>query len=370
MGNLKKNICHLTTVHPRNDIRIFLKECISLMQNGYNVNLIVADGQEDENKNGISIYGIEKPKNKLIRVFITPFKIVRKALGLNADLYHFHDPELIVAGLILRLKGKNVIYDIHEDLPRQLFVQKNKLWIKRETMEFFLDVFENFAAKRFTGIVTATPFIGKRFTKINTRTEVVNNFPIPDELASKRINVFKKNQVCYVGGILRVRGILEMVKALEYGDTKLNICGKFENQELREETMKLKGWSNVIDYGFSSREEVSEVLGISMAGLVLFKALPNHINSQPNKLFEYMSASLPVIISNFEHWKEILDRFNCGICVDPEKPEEIARAIKRIKNNPEEAREMGKNARKAVEEVYNWNAEEKKLLAMYASILN
>lgn len=370
MGILSKNICHLTTVHPRQDIRIFLKECSTLSRNGYNVNLIVADGKEDENKNGVSILGIDKPKNKLIRVFITPFKIVRKALGLKADLYHFHDPELIIAGLFLRLKGKKVIYDIHEDMPRQLFVQKNKLWIKRKAMEFFLDIFENFAAKRFTGIVTATPFIGKRFSKINKQTEVVNNYPILDELVSKKANVLKKNQVSFVGGILRVRNILEMVRALEYGDTKLNLCGIFPDQKLREETMKLAGWSNVIEHGFSSREEVSEVLGRSMAGLVLFKALPNHINSQPNKLFEYMSASLPVIISDFEYWKEILNRFHCGICVDPENPEEIAKAIKKIKDNPEQAIEMGRNARKAVEEVYNWSVEEKKLLGLYASILN
>lgn len=370
MSNLKKTICHLTTVHPRNDIRIFLKECTSLMRNGYKVNLVVADGKEDDHIEDISIHGLEKPKNKLSRVFVTPFKIARKALELDADLYHFHDPELIIAGLFLRLKGRKVIYDIHEDLPRQLFVQKNKLWIKRKTMEFILDIYEDFAAKRFNGIVTATPHIGKRFKKINKRTEIVNNFPIKDELSLNEANVAKENQVCYVGGIIRVRGIIEMVKALEYGDTKLNICGKFSTPELKEETMKLKGWSNVIDHGFSTREEVSQVMGISMAGLVLFKALPNHINAQPNKLFEYMSASLPIIMSNFEQWKEIVDRFDCGICVDPENPEEIAGAIKKIKDNPEQARKMGRNARRAVEEVYNWNVEEKKLLGLYASILN
>lgn len=369
MSDFKK-ICHFTSPHPRYDIRIFRKECSSLTKKGYEVSLIVADGKEDERANDISVYGIKKPKNKFVRVFITPFKILRKALKLNSDLYHFHDPELIVAALILRLKGKKVIYDIHEDLPRQLFVQKNKNRLKRKTMEFLLEKFENFGAKRFTALITATPHIGKRFKKININTVVVNNFPILNELAQKDTQVDKVNEVCYVGGILKVRGILEMVKALEYGDTKLNICGEFSSTELKEEAMEMKGWSKVKDYGFSRREKVGEVMARSLAGLVLFQAYPNHINSQPNKLFEYMSASLPVVMSNFEYWKEITDKFNCGISVDPENPHEVAKAIKRIKDNPKEAKDMGKNARRAVEEVYNWGMEEKKLLELYASILN
>nr|WP_298996100.1 glycosyltransferase [uncultured Allomuricauda sp.] len=366
--NLK--ICHFTSPHSRYDIRIFRKECTSLVTQDYNVNLVVADGGTDESAGKVTIHGVKKPKNKLVRVFITPFKILRKVLQLDADLYHFHDPELIIVGLVLRLRRKKVIYDIHEDLPRQLFVQKNRNRIKRKTMEFLLEKFENFGAKRFTALITATPHIGKRFKQINTNTVVVNNFPILNELSQKNTQVDKANEVCYVGGILKVRGILEMVKALEYGDTMLNICGEFPSPELKEEAMELEGWSKVKHHGFSSREKVSEVMARSLAGLVLFQAYPNHINSQPNKLFEYMSASLPVIISNFEYWREITDKFNCGISVDPENPHEVAEAIKRIKDNSKEAEDMGKNARRAVEEVYNWGMEEKKLLELYASILN
>ncbi|RIV72561.1 glycosyltransferase [Flagellimonas aequoris] len=366
-----KKICHFTSPHPRYDTRIFRKECSSLADQGYRVDLIVADGEAEESVDKIHIHGIKAPKNKLVRVFITPFRILRKAIQLNADLYHFHDPELIIIGLILRLKGKKVIYDIHEDLPRQLFVQKHKSKFKRKTMEFFLEKFENFGAKRFSALITATPHIGKRFRKLNDNTWVINNFPILNELAAQKEDYSsKKNEVCYVGGILRVRGIIEMVQALEFGDTKLNICGEFPNSGLKEETMELAGWNNVIDHGFSSREKVGEVMSRSLAGLVLFQAYPNHINSQPNKLFEYMSASLPVIMSNFEYWKEITDKYACGISVDPENPIEVAEAIKKIKNNPKEAKQMGENARKAVEEVYNWSIEKKKLLALYAKLLD
>ncbi len=369
MNNLQNKVCHFTSPHPRSDTRIFRKECLSLLKKGYDVNLIVADGKGDENVDGISIHGIAKPKNKLIRVFITPYKVLRKALKLNADIYHFHDPELIIPGLILKWKGKKVIYDIHEDLPRQYFVQKNK-GLKRKIMEFVLERFENFGARRFTALITATPHIGKRFLKINSDTLNINNFPILNELSAKIENTAKKNEVCYVGGILEIRGIMEMVEALEQGDTKLNICGEFPNAELKERAMQLKGWENVIDHGFSSREKLREVMEQSMAGLVLFQAYPNHVNSQPNKLFEYMSASLPVIMSNFEYWKEITDQYNCGICVDPENPEEVAAAIKTIKENPDMAKEMGISARKAVEEKYNWTVEEKKLFDLYSSILN
>ncbi len=369
MNNNKIKVCHFTSPHPRYDIRIFRKECTSLKKEGYDINLVVADGKEDEKIDGMSIFGVDKPKNKVIRVFITPYKVLRKALKLDADLYHFHDPELIIPALILLWKGKKVIYDIHEDLPRQLFVQKNK-GIKRKLMEFFLERFENYGAKRFTALITSTPHIKRRFLRINPRTENINNFPILDELSTKRTNIIKENEVCYVGGIIKVRGIFEMVRALEFGDTKLNICGKFPTKELKNKAMSLKGWEKVIDHGFSSREQVSKVMERSIAGLVLFQAYPNHINAQPNKLFEYMSASLPIIMSNFKYWEEITNQYNCGICVDPENPEEVAKAIKQIKDNPEMAKEMGRNARKAVEEKYNWNVEEDKLIALYASILN
>ena len=85
------------------------------------------------------------------------------------------------------------------------------------------------------------------------------------------------------------------------------------------------------------------------------------------QMLEYMSAGIPVIASNFSFWQEIIEDAECGICVDPLNPEEIANAIQFIIVHPEEAEQMGKNGRRAVEEKYNWDIEEKKLLEFYKS---
>ena len=93
--------------------------------------------------------------------------------------------------------------------------------------------------------------------------------------------------------------------------------------------------------------------------------MPNHVNALPNKMFEYMSAGLPVIASNFPLWKEIVEGNKCGLTVNPLSPKEIAEAIRYLLAHPEEARKMGENGRKAVLEKYNWDNESRKLMVFY-----
>jgi glycosyltransferase involved in cell wall biosynthesis len=121
--------------------------------------------------------------------------------------------------------------------------------------------------------------------------------------------------------------------------------------------------------GQVNRAEVRNVLGRSVAGLVTFHALPNHVDAQPNKMFEYMSAGIPVIASNFALWRDIIEGNQCGICVDPMNPEAIAAAIDYLIEHPEDAKKMGENGRKAVLEKYNWLMEEKKLINLYKELL-
>jgi len=82
-----------------------------------------------------------------------------------------------------------------------------------------------------------------------------------------------------------------------------------------------------------------------------------------------MAEGLPVIASNFDLWKEIVEKNKCGLCVNPLNPEEIAEAVKYILNNPKEAEIMGKNGIKAVENKYNWGSESKKLINFYAELM-
>ena len=229
---------------------------------------------------------------------------------------------------------------------------------------------ENFAAKRFDTVVTATPFIRERFRRLSSNVVDVNNFPILSELHLPNLNWSKKERaVCYVGGITKFRGIYEMIEAIGQTDAKLLLAGQFSPADGRNRAVIMPGWDRVEELGQLNRNEVKEVLSRSMAGLVVLHPIINYIDSLPIKMFEYMSAGIPVISSDFPLWKEIIEGNQCGICVNPLNPGAIAQAIRWIVDNPDEAKQMGENGRRAVEEKYNWESESQKLLAMYGDLL-
>ena len=173
-----------------------------------------------------------------------------------------------------------------------------------------------------------------------------------------------------MGGIAEIRGIKEVVKAMEFTtNTKLNLVGAFSEKAVEEETKAYIGWQKVNELGFLGRKEVANVMSRSKAGIVTFHPLPNHIDAQPNKMFEYMSAGLSIITSNFPLWKEIVEGNNCGICVNPLDPKQISEAIEYIISYPKEAEQMGKNGKKAVIEKYNWQVEENKLFEVYERLI-
>jgi glycosyltransferase involved in cell wall biosynthesis len=107
----------------------------------------------------------------------------------------------------------------------------------------------------------------------------------------------------------------------------------------------------------------------SLAGLVLLHPVINYLDALPIKMFEYMSAGLPVIASDFPLWREIIEKNECGLCCDPLKPEKIAEAVQWVLDHPQEARIMGENGRRAVIEKYNWESEGKKLVKLYEDLI-
>lgn len=368
----KIKIAHLSSVHSDLDVRIFYKECISLAnlpENDdfdFDVHLILA-GVEDRKQSNVQIHSVPKIKDsRLKRMWFTVNEVYKKALEIDADVYHLHDPELLRIALKLKRKGKIVIYDAHEDLPRQIF---GKEYLKfKKIVSGAVEKFENSIVKKLDAVVTATPFIRDRFIKVNSRTVDINNFPLLSEIDMVEEESVKENKICFIGGISKIRGIHEVIKALELVDVRLDLAGVIPEgfkQQLKTEI----GWSKVNELGFINRQDSLKVKKESFAGIVTFLALPNHINAQPNKIFEYMASGIPVIGSNFPLWKVIIEDNNCGICVDPTNPIEIAEAIKYLQSHPEIAREMGRNGKRMVTEKYNWKAEEKKLIQLYKDIL-
>lgn len=366
-----RKIVHLTSAHSPFDIRIFHRECKSLAAAGYEV-VLIAPHPCNEDRHGIGIRGFQR-KGRLARFTLSEWQILKKALSERADVYHFHDPDLVFVGLILRALGKNVIYDAHESLPKDIL---SKHYLPRGLRPVVANVagsVELWAGRWFSGIVSATPAIASRLARINKNTITAQNFPTVHEFSSSHSADRRRPLLAYAGGLAARRGIAEMVRAigmLSAGrEAILELAGEFETPSDYRIVESLPGWSRVRLRGILKREEVRELLNTASIGLVLYQPLPNHYEAGPHKLFEYMAAGIPMIASDFPLWRRIIEEAKCGILVDPTQPAAIAEAIEYLLSHPDEAARMGECGRNAFQRRYNWEGEEKKLLELYASIL-
>jgi len=364
-------VLHITTVHQPFDTRIFHKECKTLAKAGYEV-VLIAPHDRDETVDGVRIRAIPKPKGRRERMTRTAWRVYRAALQEHAALYHFHDPELIPTGLLLKAHGKRVIYDVHEDVPRQAL---SKYWIPRPLRKFvakLAELMELVGTRSFDGIVAATPTIAERFPA--EKTVIVQNFPMSDEIIPAELRLYEEKPfIAYIGGLSVTRGIREMVQAIALLPESLNaqlvLAGTFSPPELEAEVRQMSGWKHVQFLGWQDRQGVAQLLRRAQIGLVTLHPIINYLDSYPVKLFECMAAGLPVIASNFPLWKEIVEGNECGLTVDPLNPTEIAQAIEYLLEHPELRQKMGENGRRAVLGKYNWEKEVKKLLALYEGLL-
>jgi glycosyltransferase involved in cell wall biosynthesis len=369
-----KKVVQLTSAHDVTDERIFRKECRSLADAGYDVTLVVVhDG--DAVIDGIRIRAVAKAKQGRVARFLTTVpRVLKAAWSERADVYHFHDPELMPAGVLLRLTGAKVVYDVHEDLPRQI---SQKAWLphwQRPLIARTMAAVE-WACSRaaFSGVVTVVPEIASRFPAASTI--IACNYPVLDEVTVDPDTTPYPNRApvaLYAGGISSIRGSVEMVQAVSLVATpgaSLEIAGPVHHKSVLTHVRALPGWDKTTFHGWRTPQEVRDLASKARIGLLTEHPVPNHQIALPIKLFEYMRAGLPVIVGHLPLWESIVRRHDCGLAVDPLDPVAIARAIDWIFAHPEEAEAMGERGRRAVLDHYNWNMEEVKLIAFYDRLL-
>lgn len=360
---------HIASSHPAFDTRIFHKECKTLVAAGYPVTLIVPH-PHDEVVDGVRIRAVPLPRDGRERLFRTLGLLYRAALEESRDaIFHFHDAELIFHMMQLKRRGRTVIYDAHEDTPRQVMYQH---WIPkplRPVISLMMRLAEKIGGQLFDGVIAAEPGILARFPP--EKTALVHNFPRIEELAGAAGRPYAERpaRVAYVGSITETRGVFEMVEAVrrlpETLGAELVLGGVFHPASLEAAVRQRPGAAHTHLLGWLDRARVAEVLGTVRAGLVTLYPTPKYLASYPTKLFEYMAAGLPVIASDFPGWRVFVEEAQCGLLVDPHDVDAIAGAIRWILEHPDEAAAMGARGREAVRTRYNWHYETQALLAFY-----
>jgi glycosyltransferase involved in cell wall biosynthesis len=363
-------ICHCTSVHSRYDVRIFLKECNELQRNGYQVHLIIADDKANEVIDGIHICSVKKEKIRLLRFLLTTGRIYKKAKLIKADVYHLHDPELLPMGWLLRLSGHKVVFDSHE-CYKTTMRDKFSFVLLRKIFSIFYAKIEKFFCKRMNGLVAATENIASVLRFYNSNVIVLHNYPLLREYPKILNKNSRTRNIFYSGDISKDRGILKLIKALEYlKDVHLILCGTFYDVDVKQTCTTLPGWNKVHYQGYCNRSQLQYLGASCCCGIVNLLPKANYVTACPNKFFEYMAMGLPIIASSFPLWQKIVENegYPIGLCIDPCDPMFIAEAIKWILDNPNDAAEMGLNGRKAVEKKYNFEKERSFLCQLYNTL--
>jgi glycosyltransferase involved in cell wall biosynthesis len=362
----------MSSAHTPYDVRIFQKECQTLAEAGYDVTYVV-QGPADAERNKVKFVTVPAASGRKSRMLKTTRQVLREAIRLNADIYHFHDPELIPAGLLLRLRGKKVVYDVHEEVANDIL---HKKWLPaplRFAVAFATNAIQKFGAACFSGIVVSRPSLEKDFPK--KKTALVNNYPILGELEMPASVPFdqRPRRAAYVGVMGCERGMREMVEGLgalpEDYDFELLIAGEVRPSGLVDEVRDLPGFRRVKLLGQQSRKQVAELLNSSRFGIIFFLPVPNHVRSFPTKLFEYISAGIPALATDMPLWIDIVEKGGFGKVVDINNPKAVADKIMWMTDHPDECRAMGERGRQAVQTEFNWGVEAARLLKLYERIL-
>ena len=370
----RKKVCHIISGYYRLDARVFLRQCKTLKKKDFEVIVLTNDGNGDEVIDSIPFYDCPIHLESRLKVFIFAKKqFIKKAIEIDADIYQIHSPELIGLGLSLKRMGKKVIYDAHEDLPRHIL---EKEWIPRvlrRVISIAAEFYLNHSLKRFDFNITPHTHVYKNFSKKGIKVELIENFPLVKKSKNFTLEQYlkRKNTICYTGTVYSFSNQQTIVKALKDLDyIRYEIAGFIENNEhlkLRSSLQeRFKFWGRL------TPPELSLFYRNSKIGFVLYDYLLNlggRLGSYgTNKIFEYMEEGLPFICTDYVLWKNICDKYRCGIYIEPGNFNELKKTILWLINNPTIAYNMGQNGKRAVREEYNWNFVEEKYLNIFKNI--
>lgn len=370
-----KKVCHITSVHRWDDTRIFYKECCTLVEAAWKVALVAANGTPGTYR-GVKLLVVKNTSaSRLYRATVVAFRILRVTLKEKPNVVHFHDPELIWVGLVLRILGKKVVYDVHENLRAQI---EDKPWLRfPKTTRWVYGIVERISVRSFS-IVIAENSYTEIFSPYNVKPIPVLNYPQVEEL--RQLNMVSANRtskvgILYVGLVSEGRCFIDIVRALHLLKTRnihyqMHAVGPVEEGLLaRLEVMTEYGEvkDQIHLYGRLPVFEAYRMAEKCSIALSLLKPLPNYTRSISTKVFEYMSLGIPFITSRFPVYQFIEDE-KLGVLCNAEDYRDIADKLHYVMTGGAQIEDMIDRSNRVVVEKFSWESQAEKLKKLYASL--
>lgn len=355
---MKKKVVIVSPVHIFNDVRVFEKEAKSLVNLGFDVELFARTPEGiDHTESGILIHAV-KYRNRIERFLKLPLLFFR-ILKSDASLYHLHNPDTIPFALLLKVLGKKVIYDTHEDFSKKILLRQWIPRLLRNALAKIIDSLEIIVSKVVDGTIV---------TQTEQKNKFKNCFVIPNAPIYRMIGNEAENKkteqnmltLGYLGGISKDRGLWEMLKLTrilnESINTKLVLIGGAVNDGSLSEAMKSSLWDNVEYLGKLPQSEAFAHIKNVDFGLIILEDVADYRYTSPNKIYEYMMLGVPFVATDFPAWKSELASVNSGIFLKNVDLDDAADQITKLKKDPERYESVSQNGVKYVSDEFNWDA--------------
>jgi glycosyltransferase involved in cell wall biosynthesis len=372
-------ICVLTTVHNPLNTRVYYKEARAAVEAGHDVSMIAHDVPTDESYS-VEFYSLGTAKTRLHRWLHIPrtYVIARK---INADIYHFHDPELLPVGVLLAQRtDSGVIYDAHEDYGQNAIEYRE--WIPsqlRPTVKKTFPYIQSGLANRLDTVITTTASIADQFRRFgHSHVEVIHNYPRTEDISISDVPFEKQAEVTlvYVGSFEHIHGLIPMLRLISElvdrdTDIELVMIGEFDNAERERRANEFLEDHGIRDHvrfvGYVPYEQIFSYLHLGDIGVCLVDKKRCEY-ALPTKIFEYMYSRTPVLATDAEAIRPYVTS-KVGRLVSQTDPPEQADAVLELHSNPDELDQMGKRGRELVKQKYNWENEARRLNTIYDALL-
>ena len=367
-------ICFVSTVHDPFDSRVFFKLARSLARAGYAVTLLAPDAP-DRSMDGVRLKPLPRkpPARAAWKRWLRLLGVWKQARAQRADLYVIYDPEMTLVGLLLKLGGRKVLYDVHEHVPYQIL---DKEWIPaalRRPVAWLVDRYERLAVRAFDAVTPAFEQIAERFPHVRHKMTITRNVPDPARgLPADPATPAPDGAIIavYSGSVQPDRCVLECVQAVNLLDPALKVhlwvIGPFKT-EAYEADLRAAAGERVRLWGNVRHDEVPALLAQAHIGLMSLRPQRNSSVNWPIKLFEYMAAGLPIVMHDNPFWLDLAG--SSALPVNIEDPASIAAGIAVLAADGARRAEMGACGRARVQQKYDWADQEARLLAVVEQLI-